>query len=89
MKSIIDGDVYDICFLCGKRACHTHHIFGKYNRKRSDKYGLTVRLCFDCHQRLHDKNENMQYLHEIGQQAFEEKIGSRERFRQEFNGSYL
>lgn len=39
------------CFLCG-RFCQTekHHIFeGSGRRKLSEKYGLWVYLCHECH----------------------------------------
>ena len=26
-----------------------HHVFGGANRTKSEKYGLTVMLCHDCH----------------------------------------
>lgn len=43
------------CFLCGKySATDTHHIFQGSNRVASDKYGLTVRLCRDCHAYIHE-----------------------------------
>ena len=39
------------CYLCGKTvSLETHHVFGGVaNRKLSEKYGLTVRLCHECH----------------------------------------
>ena len=43
-----------VCFKCGRNgvidALDKHHVFGKYNRDNSEKYGLTVRLCHNnCH----------------------------------------
>ena len=43
------------CFICGKcNASDTHHIFQGSNREASDRYGLTVRLCRDCHAYIHE-----------------------------------
>ena len=38
---------------------------------------------------LHDHNVGESHLHEIGQQAYEEQIGTREEFIKEFIRSYL
>ena len=96
LKSIISDDVENICYLCGRyrryeENFHEHHIFeGTGRRKISDKHGLLVHLCMDCHKKLHDTScPEMQYLHEVGQKVYEEKIGTRDQFRQEFIRSYL
>ena len=89
-KSIIPDDVLNICYLCGGRAVHEHHIFGGPCRKASDRRGLVVHLCTACHTEVHDKGgKKMEYLHRIGQKAYEDQIGTREQFRQEFIRSYL
>lgn len=51
MKSIIKGDSEDRCYICGRAEwIERHHIFnGTANRKKSEKYGLTVHLCHWCH----------------------------------------
>lgn len=51
MKSIIKGDKEDRCYICGRAGwIERHHIFnGTANRKKSEKYGLTVNLCHFCH----------------------------------------
>ena len=50
MKSIIQPEEQRQCYLCGSvRALERHHIFGAYNRRKSEKYGLTVLLCHNCH----------------------------------------
>ncbi|MBR3636099.1 MAG: phosphoenolpyruvate carboxykinase [Lachnospiraceae bacterium] len=89
-SSVITDDMENICYLCG---CYgnteVHHIFGGSVRQISDKYGLVVHLCPMCHKKLHDHGEGKQYLHEIGQQVYEEQIGTREQFIQEFIRSYL
>lgn len=49
MQSIMQSD--RVCYLCGK-VCglEIHHcISGVANRKISEKYGLKVWLCHECH----------------------------------------
>lgn len=90
MQSLIDDDIEGICYLCGRQSAHVHHIFGGPCRKASHRHRLIVHLCVDCHRRIHDKGgSEMAYLHEIGQQAYEKNIGTREQFREEFIRSYL
>lgn len=75
MRSIVQIDSNQ-CFLCGKYSHYleTHHIFGGPNRKLSDKDGLTVKLCSDCHRlgpnSAHRSKETRHYLHFMGKQAF-------------------
>lgn len=90
-KSILDDDRLDKCYLCGDQGwIEEHHIFGGSTRKASDKRGLVVHICRDCHRYLHDKGgDMMNYLHTKGQMVYEEKIGTREQFREEFIRSYL
>ena len=91
-KSILKDDVLDQCYLCGCYApvIDEHHIFGGSSRKASDKRGLVVHLCRECHRDLHDhEGAAMKYLHKKGQMAYEEKIGSRQEFIKEFIRSYL
>lgn len=39
-----------VCYICGNNMGYElHHVFGGRNRKKSDKYGLTVYLCHMCH----------------------------------------
>ena len=86
MKRLHDSDY---CFECDRPAVHTHHlIFGK-NRQNSEDYGLTVRLCAECHARLHDKDEAMAMRYrKMGQAAFEYKY-SHEEFMRIFGRNYL
>lgn len=90
-KSIIEDDRIDVCYLCGTEG-HTdeHHIFGGPCRSTSDRYGLVVHLCRDCHRDLHDRGGmSMDYLHKIGQRAYEERFGNRKAFINKFIRSYL
>jgi len=87
------------CWLCGRNGngdpLDKHHIFGGANRKLSDEYGLWVPLCHHrCHQfgpeAVHRNAENMQKLHEYGQQVAMEQNGwSIEEFRAVFGRNYL
>ena len=57
MKSIIQQN-RKVCYLCEKIYGRTyeredleeHHVFPGNNRKNSEKYGLKVYLCPECHQ---------------------------------------
>ena len=87
------------CFLCGKNGSSdpldVHHIFGGKNRKKSEKYGLTVDLCHrECHifgkHAVHNDPNVMQRLHEYGQRkAMAEQGWSVEDFIREFGRNYL
>ena len=89
MKSIVQKD--EGCFLCQNPNTQTHHIFGGANRKNSDKYGLTVKLCQEHHTGNHGVHFNqtlMDYLHVVGQTKFEEHFPD-EDFREIFGKNYL
>lgn len=104
MKSIIHQEG-GTCYLCNmlKLYCthsytEEHHIFyGTANRKKSEKYGLKVRLCKKHHrgditgnrEAVHFNKENDLALKQIGQAAFEQRWGSRQKFREEFGRSCL
>ncbi len=49
MKSIMQ--IEKVCYLCGSWCgLEQHHIFGGVaNRKLSERYGLKVWLCYNCH----------------------------------------
>lgn len=87
------------CFLCGRNGSldplDKHHAFGGANRKKSEKYGLTVPL---CHTRCHifgSKSAHMSAATRLKiQQWAQEKVmreqgWSTERFIQEFGRNYL
>jgi hypothetical protein len=51
--SILQWDTR-VCFKCGRNGLYDpldkHHVFGKYNRDKSEEDGLTVYLCHNnCH----------------------------------------
>ena len=92
-KSIFDNDSLDKCYICGKWGkVDEHHVFGGPCRKTSDRYGLVVHLCRDCHSLIHDSEKGREmktYLHQRGQMIYEERFGNRQAFIKEFIRSYL
>lgn len=95
MDSIFERDRKDRCFLCGYNATiEKHHIFGGSNRKKSEKYGLTVHLCHWCHNEppngVHHNKERRLLLQQTAQMQWQETFGKTEAdFIQEFGRSYL
>ena len=96
MDTIIKGDNKDRCFLCGRSDwIETHHIFnGTANRKKSEKYGLTVHLCHWCHNEppngVHYKQATDTRLKQIGQQTAMREYGwTVDEFREIFGKNYL
>lgn len=87
------------CWLCGRNGTadplDRHHIFGGYNRKKSEKYGLVVDLCHSrCHifgpEAAHNNADTMRRLREYGQRkAMEENGWTTEDFIREFGKNYL
>lgn len=92
MDSIIQHDA-TVCYLCGRYGpTEWHHIFGAYNRSKSEFYGLKVKLCHRCHNEppcgVHHNKKAMQYLHETGQRAFE-LYYPEEDFKKIFGRNYI
>lgn len=83
------------CWFCKTtRGLHCHHIYsGTANRKKSEHHGMKVFLCGMHHNLSNDSvhfNRDMDLmLKKAAQKIFEEKIGTREYFIQEFGKSYL
>jgi len=81
------------CYLCGRKTClERHHIMaGVANRKISEKYGIWLYLCADCHRGTegaqYDKSLNLK-IKQIGQQAFEQ-LYSHEKWMELFGKNYL
>jgi hypothetical protein len=81
--------------LCGStRRIERHHIFGGALRKKSEKYGLVVDLCHNCHNEspngVHFNKDKMLKLKQYGQlKAMRENGWSIEDFRKEFYKNYL
>lgn len=70
-KSIITND-FDHCYICGQPATDVHHIFNAANKKKSEKYGLLMPLCFNCHYEIHNVPGKMNSTKEFGQRIFEQ-----------------
>ena len=91
-KSIVQtGDPR--CFFCGRAfGLEKHHIFaGVANRPISDKYGLWVYLCSDCHRGVDGAQYNRQRgdsLKRLAQIAFEARH-SHEEWMQLIRKNYL
>lgn len=90
-KSILQTE--HSCYLCGRvKNLERHHIFGGVaNRPISEKYGLTVYLCHECHTgkagAQYDKGKNLR-LKQDAQRAFE-KIYPRSKWMELIRKNYL
>ena len=92
-RSILERKNSKECYICGNtRMLEEHHVFHGPNRKKSEHYGLKVTLCPYCHRDnkkgVHGNYEIDLELKQIGQRAFEERVGH-ELFMQEFGKNYL
>lgn len=92
-KSIVENNERE-CFICGEtRELERHHIFGgNPGRKLSERYGLTVHLCYlhhrDSTEGVHFNKELREKLQETGQLAFE-KTHRREELMAVFKRNYI
>lgn len=83
------------CIECGRPMSDRHHLlFNRANRPKSEKYGLTVPLCRECHDRVHfghrpEDKALKEKLQQLAQKVFEKHIGTREDFMKEFHKNYL
>lgn len=91
-KSIMQTE--EGCYLCGSwNQLHTHHVIfnGVSQRKKSEHYGLKVRLCYQCHEGddgVHHNEEKRLALCADAQKAFEKKYPTLS-FRDIFGKNYL
>ena len=73
-RSILQNE--KVCYLCGKQyALERHHIWaGVANRRISEREGLWVWLCHDCHTGTegaqYEKDKNL-YLKQVAQAEYE------------------
>lgn len=94
MRSIIQTDD-DRCFICqNAMGTQWHHIFGKNpQRKYSEADGLKIRVCAECHCKIHsdpDLSGPLQLkLHKLGQVKWESTYGTREEFISRYGRNYL
>lgn len=83
------------CFICkSPKNIHCHHIFeGTANRRKSEQYGFKIYLCGPHHnlsnEGIHFNKELEIKIKRMAQEYFEEHIGSRDYFIQEFGKSIL
>lgn len=80
------------CYVCGYPVTEVHHIFGGANRKISDKYGFTVRLCHYHHNEPPDGahfNREFDLKLKRWAQGIYEETNTREDFIKEFGKSWL
>lgn len=86
------GDTEE-CFICKTTySLETHHIMNGPYKKASEKYGLLVKVCTNCHtmapDSIHRDSKMMKKLKMFGQEYFEQSH-SREEFIKEFGQNYL
>lgn len=88
----------DYCLICGKGTTDVHHlVFGNAKRCLADKDGLTIPLCRDCHEKMHNQKEMQVMSHIVGQLFYERNKcaeglspeDARESFRKRYSVSYL
>ena len=91
VKSILVDDM-EQCMLCGAPNPHVHHVFCGPNRKWSEKYKLTVPLCYLHH---NGSNAGVHFdkcldlaLKEMAQRRFKEEYPD-ENFVAIFGKNYL
>lgn len=79
MKSIVT-EYTDVCFFCGRPAEGEHHlIFGSAGRELSEKDGLKVPVCNNCHNmgqvsmRIHDNPMAEKLSKMLGQAIWEKE----------------
>lgn len=90
MRSIMQKE--QRCYICGyTKTLEVHHcLHGTANRKNSERYGLKVFLCHQCHDKVHFGQSRIldEYLCREAQKAFEEKY-SHEKFMEVFHRNWL
>lgn len=83
------------CWLCHEYTeTEEHHIFGGALRGKSDRLGLTVRLCPECHREgpnaAHRSAETREILHKYGQAKVMRELGwTVDDVRRELGKNYL
>lgn len=94
LKSIFTTDM-EHCYFTGLPEPHRHHIFYGSRRALSEKYGFVIPLAPHLHicgkYSVHEcPNRGLDLrLKQMAQTYFEEQIGSREDFIDEFGKSWL
>ena len=90
-ESIIQTGRY--CYQCGREnvPLECHHICnGNPGRKLSEKYGLTVYLCPECHRTVHAEYGLREHLKQTAQREAMKTYGwNFDDFRRIFGKNYL
>lgn len=86
------GDT-DRCFICKTNYnLEKHHIMNGPYKKASEKHGLLIKVCPNCHTQapgsIHRDSVFRKELKKMGQRIFEQKH-TREEFVKEFGQNYL
>ena len=80
---------YDHCMICRSTYQLTwHEIFGGRNRPNSMRYGLCLRICLKCHERLQNDANFNEIWHKKGQVMFNNTYPDLD-FIKIFNINYL
>lgn len=92
LNSIFTDDM-DHCFFTGSPDVERHHVFGGFNRKRSEQYGFIIPLRKDLHPNGVFAGKQAKkldlYMKQECQEWYEKNIGTREQFIQEFGRNWL
>lgn len=92
LLSIFTDDM-EHCMFTGYAPVERHHVFGASNKKKSEEYGFIAPLRPDLHPNgvfVGKRGKEVdKYLKQACQRYYEEHIGTREQFREEFGKSYL
>lgn len=94
LKSILTDDM-DHCMFTGSPIVERHHVFGGSRKKNSEKYGFMAPLFPELHPngvffKATEENKKIDLILKTRcQKWYEENIGTREEFIQEFGKSYL
>lgn len=96
MKKGIVTEYNQSCMFCGREAESQHHLlFGTGDRRLAEQDGLKVPICNTCHnmgstqESIHGNSKAEALSKMLGQAIFENKIGSREDFRNRYGKSYF
>lgn len=78
------------CYLCDSEYQLTwDEIFKGRNRKKSMEYGFCIRLCLNCHRKINEDYDYINYWQKKSQEYFETHCGSRDDFLSIFYRNYL
>lgn len=92
LNSIFTDDM-DHCYFTGSADIERHHVFGGFNRKRSERYGFIIPLRKDLHPNGVFAGKRAKeldiYMKQECQKWYEKNVGTREDFIAEFGRSYL